>query len=187
MQIKMLPVTAIKPYWRNPRNNENALEAVKKSIADYGFNQPIVVDGQNVIIAGHTRFKVLQEMGQTQIPCVIKDDLTAQQAKAYRIADNKSGEIAVWDMDKLMQELREIKDITEMQEYFPDIDLQKFLEDTGGVDFEPVTQASIDKIEGELSTQFQDRSAEQQDEYIELACPHCAAIFALSKSDVLKQ
>ena len=180
-------INDIKPYWRNPRKNDNAVEAVKKSIKEYGFNSPIIVDGNNVIIAGHTRYRALQELGYTEIACIVKTDLTQQQVKAYRIADNKVGEIAVWDMEKLMQELREIPDIADMQEYFLDINLKDFLEDTGGTNFQPITQASIDKIEGELSSKFNEMSNDRQNTYVEVICPHCAECFNVDKNEISKQ
>ena len=81
MKLTTLKLTDIKPYWRNPRNNEGAVAAVKQSIKDYGFNYPIVVDAEHVIIAGHTRYKALQELGIKDVPCVVKTDLTAQEIK----------------------------------------------------------------------------------------------------------
>ena len=179
-------INDIKPYWRNPRKNDNAIAAVKKSIEEYGFNSPIIVDGNNVIIAGHTRYRALQELGYTEVPCIVKTNLSAQQVKSYRIADNKVGEIAVWDMDKLMQELREIPDIAVMQDYFLDINLKDFLEDTGGTNFQPITQANIDKIEGELAVKFDNMSNETQNNYAEVICPHCAETFSVSKMEIAK-
>ena len=184
--LATININDIKPYWRNPRKNDNAIAAVKKSIAEFGFNSPIIVDGNNIIIAGHTRYRALQELVHTEINCIVKADLTPQQVKAYRIADNKVGEIAVWDMEKLMQELREIPDIDEMQDYFLDINLKDFLQDSGGLNFKPITQANIDKIEGELSAKFDGMSVERQSTYVEVICPHCAETFNVDRNEIYK-
>ena len=113
METTLFNIAEIKPYWRNPRHNEEAVGAVMQSIRDYGFNQPLIIDAENVIIAGHTRYRALQRLGVTEIPCIVKGDLTAQQAKEYRIADNKTSELSSWDMDRLIPELREIESIVE--------------------------------------------------------------------------
>jgi ParB-like chromosome segregation protein Spo0J len=105
--IITLPVLDIKPYWRNPRENHEAVQKVKQSIAAYGYNQLIGVDKKHVIIAGHTRYLALRELGWTQIPVQVLD-LTERQARAYRIIDNKTAEFAKWDSDLLLAELKEL-------------------------------------------------------------------------------
>ena len=187
MKTVMLNITQIKPYWRNPRRNDDAIAAVKQSIQDYGFNQPLILDGDNVIIAGHTRYKALQELGVTKVPCIIKDDLSAQDAKAYRIADNKTSELATWDMDKLIPELREIEAIDNIEIYFPTVSLDDLLKDTAGAtNYTPPTQEAIGKVEHKLQAEFSDRSAEKQSQYIEVICPHCTESFHLDKAEILR-
>ena len=89
MQIESVALNKIIPYIRNPRKNENAVEKVASSIQEFGFRQPIVVDSKNVIIAGHTRFEAAKRLGLDVVPIHVADGLTEQQAKAYRIADNR--------------------------------------------------------------------------------------------------
>jgi DNA modification methylase len=110
MQVKMRKVSLIKPYERNPRQNDNAVDAVAQSIKKFGFRQPIVVDADGVIIAGHTRWKAAQKLGLKEAPVHVASELTPAQVKAYRIADNKLAELASWDMELLPIELSEIRD-----------------------------------------------------------------------------
>ena len=111
MKIEYLGIEDIKPYENNPRKNNDAVEAVMNSIQEFGFKQPIVVDKDGTIIAGHTRYKAALRLGMEEIPCVRADDLTEEQVRAYRLADNKTGELAEWDLTKLDAELGEILDL----------------------------------------------------------------------------
>ena len=101
MKVEMWTLDRVKPYDKNPRLNDNAVDAVVNSIEQFGFRQPIVVDSDGIIIVGHTRFKAAQKMGLTKVPIHIAKDLSADAIKAYRIADNKTGELAEWDFDLL--------------------------------------------------------------------------------------
>ena len=101
----------IKPYEKNPRKNDNAVEYVANSIKEFGFQQPIVIDKDGVIVAGHTRYKASKKLGLEKVPCIIADDLTDEQIKAYRLADNKVSEKSEWDFDLLNNELSEILNI----------------------------------------------------------------------------
>jgi DNA modification methylase len=105
MQIELRSLEQIKPYDHNPRVNDGAVDAVIVSIRQFGWRQPIVVDGAGVIIAGHTRYKAAQKMGMTQVPVHVATELSPAQVKAYRIADNATGELAEWDYDLLPIEL----------------------------------------------------------------------------------
>lgn len=111
MQVVAKSIGDIKPYENNPRNNDDAVDAVANSIKEFGWQQPIVVDKNMVIIAGHTRYKAAKKLGLDQVPVVIADKLTKEQVKAYRLADNKSGELATWDDDLLEDELVGIDNI----------------------------------------------------------------------------
>lgn len=104
-------VGELKAYQRNPRNNENAIEAVAESIKQFGFRVPLVIDKDNVIVCGHTRLKAAQRLGLDKVPCVVADDLTPEQIKAYRLADNKTAELAEWDFELLEKELAELSEI----------------------------------------------------------------------------
>lgn len=103
-----LNISELKPYENNPRFNDKAVDAVAASIKEFGFKVPIVIDKDNVIIAGHTRLKAAQKLGLTEVPVIIADDLTEEQVKAFRIADNKVAELAEWDFEKLEMELKEL-------------------------------------------------------------------------------
>lgn len=104
-KIIMMALDEITPYENNPRNNEEAVEYVANSIKEFGFNQPIVVDSEKVIIVGHTRYLAAQQLGLTEVPVIVAENLSDEQARAYRLADNKTGEIATWDNPKLIEEL----------------------------------------------------------------------------------
>lgn len=106
MQIIEVAIDQIKEYENNPRINNKAIEAVQESIASFGFKVPIVLDTNNVIIAGHTRLAAAERLEMETVPCIIADDLTPEKVKAFRLADNKTAEIAEWDFDKLEEELR---------------------------------------------------------------------------------
>lgn len=120
-QIKEVPIGDVKPYENNPRDNDGAVEATANSIKEFGWQQPIVVDKDMVIIAGHTRLKAAKQLGLKHVPIVVAD-LSEEQAKAYRLADNKTGELADWDMGLLDDELAEIADI-DMSDFGFDLDI----------------------------------------------------------------
>lgn len=109
MNIVQVPIQSITPYARNPRKNASAVATVKASLKEYGWQQPIVVDAENVILAGHTRYQAALELGMMEVPVHVADGLTPAQAKAYRIMDNRSHEQAEWDMDLLALEMEDLK------------------------------------------------------------------------------
>lgn len=108
MQIIEKAIAELKEYQNNPRNNDEAVEAVAESIKQFGFKVPIVIDNKNVIVCGHTRLKAAERLGLSSVPCIVADDLTDEQIKAYRLADNKTAELAEWDFDALEKELAEL-------------------------------------------------------------------------------
>lgn len=108
MKLLSVRLQDLKPYENNPRINDNAVESVMNSIKEFGFKVPVVITKDNVIVAGHTRYKASLKLGLEEIPCIIADDLTEEQIKAFRLADNKVSELAEWDFTKLEQELAEI-------------------------------------------------------------------------------
>lgn len=101
----------LRPYERNPRKNDAAVEAVAQSIKEFGFRVPIIIDAAGVIIAGHTRWKAAQKLGLETVPCISADDLTPEQVKAFRLADNKTAELSEWDINLLDEELKAITTI----------------------------------------------------------------------------
>lgn len=109
MQIVEKKIDEIIPYENNPRKNEGAVEIVMKSIQEFGFKVPIVIDKDNIIVTGHTRLKAAQKLGLLTVPVIIATDLTEEKIKAFRLADNKTAEYAEWDLEKLEQELKELK------------------------------------------------------------------------------
>ena len=109
MNIVNMKITDIHPYEKNPRINDAAVEAVARSIKEFGWQQPIVVDKDMVVIVGHTRLKAAEQLGLTEVPVVVADHLTPEQVQAYRIADNKTGEIAEWDYALLPMELKDLQ------------------------------------------------------------------------------
>ena len=111
MQIQQIPIDLIKPYERNPRKNDKAVEKVAKSILEFGFNQPLVLDADNTIVVGHTRWKAAKKLNLTKVPVLyMPPDIDPDRVKAYRIADNKLNELADWDEDLLIKELQDITD-----------------------------------------------------------------------------
>lgn len=131
MQVKTVSIDQIKPYENNPRNNDDAVDVVANSIKEFGWQQPIVVDNGGVIIAGHTRYKAAKQLKLKEVPIVVADNLTEEQVNAYRLADNKSGELATWDDDELQEELDKILDI-DMTDF--GFDLETELEDDEVID-----------------------------------------------------
>jgi DNA modification methylase len=105
MSVELRPLDAVRPYANNPRQNDDAVEAVAESIRRFGFRQPIVVDADGVIVAGHTRFRAAQRLGLATVPVHVATDLTADEVRAYRLADNKTAELASWDTSMLSIEL----------------------------------------------------------------------------------
>ena len=115
MKIVDKKIEELKPYEKNPRFNNEAVDYVANSIKEFGFKVPIVIDKDNVIVAGHTRLKASKKLGLKEVPCIIADDLTEEQIKAFRLADNKVSEKADWDFNMLDAELADL-----------DIDMEDF-------------------------------------------------------------
>ena len=122
MTIVMKNIVEIKPYENNPRHNESAIDAVASSIKEFGWKQPLVIDKDNVIVVGHTRWLAAKKLGLSDVPCLIASDLTDEQIAAYRLADNKTNELATWDFEKLKTELESISDIDMSQFGFEELE-----------------------------------------------------------------
>lgn len=142
MDIHNYRTDTLVPYDKNPRINESAVDLVANSIQEFGFKQPIVIDKHRVIIAGHTRWKAAQELGLEEVPCILADDLTPAQVKAYRLADNKVAEASEWDYDLLDDELAELEGM--------DIDMSDFGFVTEEVD---TAEAIEDEYEPDIPTE----------------------------------
>ena len=125
INVVMMKISDLHDYENNPRKNDKAVDAVASSINSFGFKVPVIIDKNNVLVCGHTRVKAAKKLGFDEVPCIIADDLNNDQIKAFRIADNKTAELADWDMDKLIEEL---KDIEMDMEQFGFDDLEKLLD-----------------------------------------------------------
>lgn len=135
MNIKSMKLEDLKEYGNNPRLNDEAVEYVAKSIEEFGFKVPIIIDVDNVIVAGHTRKKAAARLGLEEVPVIVADDLNADQVKAFRLADNKVAEFSEWDMDLLMIELNDID--LEMDDFgFDDAEIIEEVEEVEEDDFE---------------------------------------------------
>lgn len=122
MKIKDVSLKDLIPYENNPRFNDDAVDGVAESIKDFGFKVPMVIDKNNVIVCGHTRYKAAEKLGLESVPCVVADDLSEEEIKKFRIIDNKAGEVAEWDFDKLSIEIADM-----------DLDLSDFgFDEVGG-------------------------------------------------------
>lgn len=152
MNIVYRSLSELRPYERNPRNNAAAVAPVAESIKQFGFKVPLVVDSQGVIIAGHTRYKAAEQLGLDKVPCLVADDLTPEQVRAFRLADNKVAEIADWDFDLLSAELEELTAF--------DVDMSAF-----GFEEQPeIDWAGVEDLT---------EKAYQEPEQVRLKCPHC--------------
>lgn len=117
MKILTKKIEEITPYENNPRINDAAVDAVANSIRDFGFKNPVIIDKDGVIVCGHTRLKAAKKLGLKTVPCIMADDLTEDQVKAFRLADNKTAELAEWNINLLDMELTEIDDSIDMELY----------------------------------------------------------------------
>ena len=108
IEIQYKKIKDIKPYEKNPRKNDDAVEYVANSINEFGFKVPIIIDKDGVIVAGHTRYKAAIKLKMKEVPCITADDLSEEQIKAFRLADNKVAEKAEWDLELLNGELENI-------------------------------------------------------------------------------
>lgn len=118
-EINFLSISELIPYENNPRHNEKAVEAVANSIKEFGFQNPIILDVNNIIIAGHTRYEAAKRLGLEYVPCLVSDNLSEEQIRAYRLVDNKVAELSKWDFGKLEEELRGLSGLDMAQFSFP--------------------------------------------------------------------
>ena len=153
MQIHDISISLLREYDNNPRNNDGAVDAVAASIREFGFKVPVIVDGDNVIVAGHTRVKAARELGMETVPCIIADDLTPEQVRAFRLADNKTAELAGWDWSKLEDELAELE-----------MDMSLF-------GFHTEEEVDIDSF-------FEEHELKEKEPKT-VTCPHCGEVFEI--------
>ena len=164
MKVETVSIDKIKPYENNPRNNDDAVDAVANSIKEFGWQQPIVVDNGGVIIAGHTRYKAAKQLKLKEVPIVVADKLTEEQVNAYRLADNKSGELANWNTKKLDDELQALLDQIDMTDFGFD----------ENIEFDPA-----DDIDVDLETDDNDKKL------IQVTCPNCREVFMVDNKGTI--
>ena len=124
LNVKMMPIGDVVPYEKNPRLNDQAVDAVAGSIREFGFKVPIVVDSKGVVVSGHTRLKAAKALGLAEVPVIVADDLDDTKIKAFRLADNKVAELADWDESLLIKELEELYDLNyDMGQFEFELDL----------------------------------------------------------------
>lgn len=132
VKVKQMHVDDLIPYENNPRNNDKAVKSVAESIKQFGFKVPIVVDEHNVIITGHTRLKAVKELGIDEVPVIVADDLTEKQIQAFRLADNKTAELAEWDITLLNEELDALFEEIDMNQFGFPVQIENIDEDHDG-------------------------------------------------------
>ena len=135
MQIHIISIHDIRAYENNPRKiPEEAIDKVANSIKEFGFKVPVILDKDNIIVAGHTRILAAKKLNIEEIPCIIADDLTDEQIKAFRLADNKVGELSVWDFKKLDIELEELN--FDMSDFGFEVEITNTISDNQEIDIE---------------------------------------------------
>ena len=163
MKVVEKDIESIREYEHNPRKNEEAVDKVAASIREFGFKVPVVVDADGVIVAGHTRIKAARKLGIDKIPCIVADDLTEEQIKAFRLADNKVGEFAEWDFELLDDELQDINDIDMSEFGFDDSDVEEIEDSEEDDEFE-----DIEKLERHYGVPYQGNKSRIADIIISL-------------------
>lgn len=172
MSTRVVRIADLAPYWRNPRRiSDEAVNAVMESIKAYGYQQPIVVDTENVIIMGHTRYSALRRLGVEEIPVLVADKLTAKQVKELRTIDNRTSEFTRWDFEKLMDELDGV-DNKLMHAFFPEV-------------FGP-TEEDEEEAEERITEMMNTVTEEKVSPLAEFICPDCFHHWAMpvSREDV---
>ena len=151
MQVIEKRISELVPYDNNPRKNERAVPFVVNSIKTFGFRVPIVIDAHNVIIAGHTRVLACKQLGMTTVPCIIADDMTPEQVRAFRLIDNKTAEASEWDVDKLDAELASLAKCFDFDDF-------------GFADAIPIAWEDVPELT---------ESSYEEPKEARLQCPHC--------------
>ena len=185
MQIIEKSIADIRPYENNPRNNEAAIQYVANSIKDFGFKVPIVIDKNGTIITGHTRVLAAKKLGMKTVPCILADDLTPEQVKAFRLADNKVSEMADWNWAKLEKELSGLGDLDwDMSNFGFDMQFDESNEDFNSF-FEPAPPRPAQEAAENTATTENNVGTENGDAEVKkksaksFVCPHCGKVIEL--------
>ncbi|HEN4353765.1 TPA: ParB N-terminal domain-containing protein [Streptococcus agalactiae] len=162
MEFVNKKLSEIKPYKKNPRDNEEAVGPVAESIKEFGFKVPIVVDKNGEIVNGHTRYKAAKKLGLETVPVIVADDLSDEQIKAFRLADNKVGEIATWNLELLNEELNDILDL-DMSVFGFELEIDDENQENLDADFEEIEDDSVLIVEAESEEELE----KLYDEFVE--------------------
>lgn len=181
------PIEKVKPYGNNPRTiTDAAVEKVARSITEFGWRQPIVVDSEGFVIVGHTRLRAAALLGLKVVPVHVAEGLSAEKVRAYRLADNRTGEENDWDKDLLLTELgsfAELDDFDMQSLGFDADDLQQYLGDDYVV-LDPETQrrdiTAADVAKADKGLKDNPKKSSEQ-ELVDLICPHCGKEYAVAK------
>ena len=206
MEIINTDFQTLKPYWRNPRNNDKTIPHLIESITKFGFQVPIVVDENNIIVTGHSRYKAVGEMVGTldkviaklkkkagkeglieslelinkgQIPTVIAKGLTDEQIREFRITDNKVAELSEWNEEYLKTELKTLQGTIG----FSAEELNNLI-GINTAEFENLTAEDMGKATAEMGEHFENLA--KGNEFLDITCPHCAEQFQISKAELRK-
>lgn len=199
VKVIAMAVKDLVPYANNPRNNEAAVDTVAKSIKEFGFTNPIVVDSDNVVINGHTRLLAAEKLGLAKVPVIRKEDLTPEQVKAFRLVDNKTSELSGWDFEKLDAEIAELQamdfDMSEFEfesshnfnaeaysDFFEDVSSQSQAQEQLQDNSTQTEHGLKQSQEPGRSTESVSKAVEQEIDDTasrEVVCPHCGKSFVL--------
>ena len=199
VKVIAMAVKDLVPYANNPRNNEQAVDTVAKSIKEFGFTNPIVVDSDNVVINGHTRLLAAEKLGLEKVPVIRKEDLTPEQVKAFRLVDNKTSELSGWDFEKLDAEIAELQamdfDMSEFEfesshnfnaeaysDFFEDASSQSQAQEQSQDNSAQTEHGLEQSQEPGKSTEPVSKAVEQEiddTDSREVVCPHCGKSFVL--------
>lgn len=177
LKIEYVDIKKIKPYWRNPRKSDKAIEELKKSIQKFGFNVPLVLDKNYTIITGHARYRALQQLGIKKVPCIVKD-LDEKKAREYRIADNKISELSTWDYNYLRKELMELEEVVG----FSKEEIEKIIKLQ---EEKSITQKDIERVKKKMDNKFVEMVMKEEDNLVTIICPFCMKEFEVKKSEIL--
>jgi ParB-like chromosome segregation protein Spo0J len=178
------------PYEKNPRNiTTKAIAVVRKSIEDFGYNVPIVVDSNMVVVTGHTRLQACKALGMKKVKVLIADHLTEAQAREYRVSDNRIGELSSWDNELLIPELRAVGAQGEMDAFFAEGELDALTKSLEKADLSaaPPSQGEIDSQAKKRKEHFADKSKEDDKKLVNVVCSCCGETFAVDRKLICKK
>ena len=165
LAIKYFSTDDLKPYENNPRHNDDSVDQVAASIREFGWKVPLVIDSDNVIVCGHTRWKAAHRLGIKRVPCVVADDLTDEQIKGFRLADNKTAELSEWDFGRLEEEFKGIS--MDMSQFGFDVDFGEEPSDYSG-ETEEDEWDDIENLEDHYGVPYQGNKSRIADRIIAL-------------------